>query len=289
MKEKYLNILGLQHGATQDEIKKAYRKSAMKYHPDKKEGNQEKFLLIFEAYEYLTKVENQKENLQNTYEYFAKKSSETNIKRGNHNYTQQEFEEKLKRAKEKFKEKKYREYVEENEFFENLTRGWKMHYFKILTGICTVLGTLFTIDIILPSQTQNSIITFKDLKGDVATPSVDLYYVEIDDQAVFIHSKDFAKIYSKTRVSTTKTPIFNEIKMIHTTDAFGSDKNIEPHYSLVSTFPLVLILLLIPLLTLVYKRRNPLFIFLFITSSFIFPIILSILLIVNNRWSNLIP
>ena len=50
-------ILGLSFGARQDDIKKAYRKLAMQYHPDRNQGDkiaEEKFKEIKEAYEYLS-------------------------------------------------------------------------------------------------------------------------------------------------------------------------------------------------------------------------------------------
>ncbi len=59
----YYKILGVSKSAGQDEIKKAYRKLAIKYHPDKTQGDkakEEKFKEISEAYEVLGDPEKRK-------------------------------------------------------------------------------------------------------------------------------------------------------------------------------------------------------------------------------------
>lgn len=55
-KKDYYEILGVEKNVTQDDIKKAFRKLAVKYHPDKNQGNkefEEKFKEATEAYEVI--------------------------------------------------------------------------------------------------------------------------------------------------------------------------------------------------------------------------------------------
>jgi curved DNA-binding protein len=65
MAEDYYQILGVSRNASLEEIKKAYRQLAQKYHPDKAKGNkreaEEKFKKISEAYAVLSNPEKRKE------------------------------------------------------------------------------------------------------------------------------------------------------------------------------------------------------------------------------------
>ena len=59
-KRDYYEILGIKRGATDQEIKSAYRKLAVRYHPDKNQGDkdaEEKFKEAAEAYSVLSDAE----------------------------------------------------------------------------------------------------------------------------------------------------------------------------------------------------------------------------------------
>jgi len=54
MSKDYYKILGVERNASAEEIKKAFRKLAHQYHPDKKGGNEKKFKEVNEAYSILS-------------------------------------------------------------------------------------------------------------------------------------------------------------------------------------------------------------------------------------------
>jgi molecular chaperone DnaJ len=68
LKRCYYEILGVERGAAEDELKKSYRRLAMQYHPDRNPGNkeaEEKFKEAAEAYEVLS--DSQKREIYNHY------------------------------------------------------------------------------------------------------------------------------------------------------------------------------------------------------------------------------
>lgn len=57
----YYSVLGIEKGASKDDIKKAFYKLAAKYHPDKKGGDESKFKEVNEAYQTLSDDKKRKE------------------------------------------------------------------------------------------------------------------------------------------------------------------------------------------------------------------------------------
>ena len=85
MSEDYYKLLGVQKSASNEEIKKAYRKLAMKYHPDHTKGDkgaEETFKKISEAYAVLSDKEKRKEYDTFGSEGFRQRFTQEDIFRG---------------------------------------------------------------------------------------------------------------------------------------------------------------------------------------------------------------
>ncbi|MBW2516155.1 MAG: J domain-containing protein, partial [Deltaproteobacteria bacterium] len=85
MGEDYYQILGVKKDASKEDIKKAYRKLAMKYHPDHTKGDktaEEKFKKISEAYAVLSDPKKRKEYDTFGAEGFQQRFSQEDIFRG---------------------------------------------------------------------------------------------------------------------------------------------------------------------------------------------------------------
>lgn len=86
MAEDYYQILGVARDAAAEDIKKAYRKLALKYHPDKAKGDkaqaEENFKKISEAYAVLSNPEKRKDYDQYGSQAFRDKFSQEDIFRG---------------------------------------------------------------------------------------------------------------------------------------------------------------------------------------------------------------
>ncbi len=85
----YYQILGVPRTASQDEIKKAYRKLAHEHHPDKKTGDEAKFKEVNEAYQVLS--DPQKRSNYDNFGFAYNDGGFGGGQQGNYNFTQEDL------------------------------------------------------------------------------------------------------------------------------------------------------------------------------------------------------
>ena len=102
-------VLGLMPGASEEEIKKAYRTLAKKYHPDKNNhpGAEEKFKTINAAFEYLKSEENRKIHERELLQTFDHINTSRKQRHHHHHHHHEKHQQS------------YQEYPNQHSFYEN--------------------------------------------------------------------------------------------------------------------------------------------------------------------------
>lgn len=127
---KYFTILFLSETASLSDVKKAYRKLAKKYHPDKNSGSEEfseKFRNIQEAYEKITEYFKSKkqntEKTKETYNQSSKTNSTNNKSNNNSKKTENQKAENWKVEKDELEEEFEEEFEKNNKVVLNYSIG----------------------------------------------------------------------------------------------------------------------------------------------------------------------
>lgn len=145
MLQKYYKILGLSSSASEAEVKSAYRKLALKFHPDTNPGNEVKFLEIAEAYQVLTGKKQPSTTSSNTTN-FTPQEEKIFVRKYNRWFTQTEYENLIKTAQD-YQKQKIRDEKEENEReFRELLNSKTYKRFKYSAILGAILSVLLLID-----------------------------------------------------------------------------------------------------------------------------------------------
>ena len=267
-KNKYYEIFGLTENATKNDIRKAYRKLAMQFHPDKNPDPKanELFIQLTEAYEFLLE--------DKPYQHVKTKKEKT-------------FEERKKEAAFRYQKHQEREKKEQDIYFQKLTSGWKWKIFNLFSILSLIVSIVLFIEPFLPSifenhqviaksETYNGIIrdqvvcikTNKDLNIFVKNPfnSIFSYYPEIVvEKSLILHN-----------------PIKIWLQTIHYHKSFDID------FSVINLYPILPVLFSIPFFVYRFKRKSFWFTVSLLTSQIIILPFLIWILITQDRWIHLL-
>ncbi len=278
-KGKYYRLLGLPEGASQQEIRKRYRQLAMQYHPDRNPSPdaEEKFIQLNEAYDILV----------------GKKAVPVRPSRKGKNSNQQppteeERKARVKKARQRYAEQLVREHLENERYFNSLTKGKRWKTIRLAAFIGTFLSALLIIDYFLPHHFEEDEVTHYRRSVGYSPNGLEVGLIKTARNDYHWISRMTYSLYGKTRHIYVETSwIFhNPIRIISRGKL--NYKYFDPHFTVFNTSWLAIIIFLLPLITIQYKRKSLGFTLLYHASYFGSTAVILIFLLTGERWAHVL-
>jgi curved DNA-binding protein CbpA len=274
--KKYYNRLGLSEASSSEDVRRQYRKLAMKYHPDRNpsENAQEEFLKITEAYEILTGKRKLVHSLES--------------KRTGSARPQQK--ERVRAARKRHYEQVIREQEESERYFKGLlkSRGWKVVSFSAVVG--AILSFCFILDFFLPHHYSEDRITHYSLdvysSGQTVEKWVSLVKTAKNEE-FWIEDLDFPFYGQYPDFYVQRSWIFQDPTNLVSIQR-GKFVFYPVHYTYFSFAHLLIPIFLFPAFTWFYRRKTITFTILYYLSLYLSTGLMLLFLISNMHWLHLL-
>lgn len=283
---KYYKILGLLPGADQAAIRKAFRKLAMRYHPDKNPSAsaQTKFIAITEAYEILIgKKSAPAERVSRA------RSRQTQPGASNSGIRKEKTQaDRVREAKERQEAQAKRESEENERYFQLLTTGWRWKVMRWSAIVGLVLSVCLIAERFLPHHFTQEKIAKYALTPDLSSGSEQISVIQTEQDNVYCISRISYDLYGRhTRIYVRSSWIFHEpIQLLSIGKTEYAPYNV--HFTFYSNFGVMIFLLLLPSITVLMKNRTIMFTILHKISYYAVNILILYFLFRNDHWAHIL-
>ncbi len=254
--EKYYHILGISPTKDLAVIKKAYRKQALKYHPDKNPSKEAhiRFIEVTFAYEQLI-------NPKRTEKVTSKPKSRTK---------EEIIAEKIKRAKDRYKQQLEEEAQKDAAYFQKVATGMTWKVFAVGAVMTFFFTSLLCFDYFSISEHKTLDHQDKSVNhlfiNKVISAEGENFSVDMDN--FWYNENGYPPMYG------TYSYLFHDLKTLNIVENYQSNKTGAPsdrmrdfelfdkypqytvtsHTSIYGAFPIIHLILIVPMLLLLFKR-----------------------------------
>ena len=270
---KYHKILGLQAGASEIEIKKAYRKLALKFHPDTSNKDASKFHQIKEAYEFLLQNQNYKEKVNSP---IKREDDKIFVRKYNKWVTEEEYQDIINSAEKYRKKKQYTESNRAKFEFEQFKKSKTYHAFKYISILGIIFATLLLIDNFKNAKSYDAIISKVSIDIGYYHPVTVIQYKIDNTVSTFSYygrKKNFLE--KGVPIKVYKSSIFKFDKQIITNDYIFFNKNKSNDFHL----PIAFFFLIFIFIGITQKSAKPIYYFAVNTVVYGIPVLVAIFLL----------
>lgn len=271
---KYYEILGLPTSATKNDIRKQYRKLAMRWHPDKNPSARakEQFMIITEAYEIL----------------MGRADAPVKRRVDDKHEKERAHKERIMAARKRYQEQLEKERIENERYFRGLISGPKWRLIKIASIIGPVLAFLILLDLFLPTHYTDDRITHyaRDVYYGADRSEVSLVLTK-SEREYWIGDMNYSLYAEYPEVLIQKTWIFHQpINIISLQKVKYSFYPV--HFTFYSFSFFMIVVFTLPLLVRKFKKRTVLFTVAYHLSLYLTNFMILLFLFRNDHWVHLL-